>query len=342
VLAADGVAPGVLAVFCVGPIETAVLILTPGTDGPHIEFAPVGEAQLKELLPATDASEAGWNADLAAAVPILSDKLMRPLTRLREAVQTCKTLYVVPDSHLYSVPFAALTLGDNVPLVEHCAVVLLPSASMLLEAHASRPRSDRTCLAVGVGESQGISFAAQARTIAEMFTGELGWTTGTLYIPEAEATVERFLAEAPRFRVLHVDCHGQVREGVMDTLSASTLRLTGGDLTAKALLKPDGSWLNADLVFLNACRSAGFRMRLPSEVGGFWQAFLEAGVPALVATLFYVDPIHAQNLAQEFYRNWLTHGMTKATALQHAQLTLARRGLEVGQWASHVLIGDPR
>jgi CHAT domain-containing protein len=110
----------------------------------------------------------------------------------------------------------------------------------------------------------------------------------------------------------------------MDTLSASALQLTGGHLTARALIKAEGPWLGADLVFLNACRSGGFRARLAGEVGGFRQAFLEAGVPSLVATLFYVDPDHAQELAGEFYRHWLD-GQTKAEALRRAQCTLRER-----------------
>jgi CHAT domain-containing protein len=110
-------------------------------------------------------------------------------------------------------------------------------------------------------------------------------------------------------------------------------------------VKAEGPLLGADLVFLNDCRSGGFRARLTGEAGGFRQAFLEAGVPSLVATLFYVDPGHvyvdpghARELTKEFYRHWLD-GQTKAEALRRAQYTLRERGLPVGDWTAHILIG---
>jgi CHAT domain-containing protein len=131
-----------------------------------------------------------------------------------------------------------------------------------------------------------------------------------------------------------------VQGQVMDNLTASVLQLTGGTLSARDLIRPEGPWLGAELVFLNACRSAGFRMRLGGEVGGFWQAFLAAGVPSIVGTLFFVDPGHAQRIAVEFYRGWQTGGLTKAEALRRAQLAMAREGIEARHWASHVLIGD--
>ncbi|KAF2990209.1 CHAT domain-containing protein [Methylocystis sp. MJC1] len=331
--------PAALALFSVGPLDTVVFIVAPGRPVREVS-AEFGEAQLQKLLPTADDGPQQWNAGLAEALPGISEALQRPLAELLETVEACKTLYIVPDSHLHSIPFAALTGKDGTSLVERCATVIAPSVASLLECLGRRPQETKSCLTlgaggVGVGE---ISFAAHAKAVAGLFDDKSEWRKQSLYLSEPEATPERFLAEATRFRVIHLACHGNVLAGVMDTLSASALQLTGGHLTARALIKAEGPWLQADLVFLNACRSGGFRARLASEVGGFRQAFLEAGAPSLVATLFYVDPDHAQKLAQEFYRHWLD-GQTKAEALRRAQCSLRDRGLRVGDWAAHTLIG---
>ncbi|BDV35354.1 hypothetical protein SS37A_28830 [Methylocystis iwaonis] len=329
--------PAALALFSVGPIDTVVFIVAPGRPVREVS-ADFGEAQLQKLLPTADDGPQQWNAGLADALPGISEALQRPLAELLETAETCKTLYIVPDSHLHSIPFAALTGKGGVSLVERCATVIAPSVASLLECLGRRPQEAKSCLTLGAGGVGEISFAAQAKAVADLLVGKPEWGKQSLYLSEPEATPERFLAEAARFRVIHLACHGNVLAGVMDTLSASALQLTGGHLTARALIKAEGPWLQADLVFLNACRSGGFRARLASEVGGFRQAFLEAGAPSLVATLFYVDPDHAQKLAEEFYRHWLD-GQTKAEALRRAQCSLRESGLPVGDWAAHTLIG---
>lgn len=74
------------------------------------------------------------------------------------------------------------------------------------------------------------------------------------------------------------------------------------------------------------------------EVGGFWQAFLQAGAPTLIATLVLVDPGSVQQLILEFYKNLLAGNITEAEALRQAQLKLRKERREGYHWASHILI----
>jgi tetratricopeptide (TPR) repeat protein len=61
-------------------------------------------------------------------LPELSKHL---LPHLREVVQNCKVLYLVPSSSLYQIPFAALSFGDDTYLIEHCALTYVPSIAAL-------------------------------------------------------------------------------------------------------------------------------------------------------------------------------------------------------------------
>ncbi len=340
-LAADSAA---LAMFSVGQTRTMVLILSPAHDEPLVDFAEVGERDLRLLMPGGESSQQGWNDGLAKAVPALSDTLMRPLTNLRKTMATAKVVYICPDSLVYDVPVAALTFGDGAYIVESAAIAVVPSISVLLESRAKKVShtADLRGLVLGVGRtSDGIDFADHARAIVAEFTETLGFTASTC-LCGAEATKQRFLAEAAQYGILHLACHGGLRNPVMDTLSASVLELSDGFLSARDMIRPSGEWLTTQLVFLNACRSAGFRVRLGSEVGGFWQAFIVAGAKSLVATLFFVDPTYAQRIAADFYRLWQTKKLTKAEALRQVQIAMIGEGIDFRHWASHALIGDHR
>ena len=77
---------------------------------------------------------------------------------------------------------------------------------------------------------------------------------------------------------------------------------------------------------------------MSKEVGGFWQAFLQTGAPALIATLVLVDPGSVQQLILEFYKNLLAGNITEAEALRQAQLKLRKERREGYHWSSYILI----
>jgi CHAT domain-containing protein len=251
---------------------------------------------------------------------------------LQKVAGHCQTLYIVPDAGLYRIPFAALTFADGTRLVEHMALAHVPSAAILAWCRSRRmPQAERACLAAGVDSAEEFSFVEQARAVAE-----LPWPAKK-FLPEA--TKEEFLAEAPRFTVLHLSCHGAIQETVLDTLSAARLKFANGDLTAKEIFNLTDK-LCAELVFLNACQSGHFRSGARSEVDGFWRAFLHAGAASLIATLTFVHPEFAGPLALDFHQEWLKGDVTKAEALRRVQHRMCRQGIEPRHWASHILIGD--
>ncbi|KYK36387.1 MAG: CHAT domain-containing protein [Theionarchaea archaeon] len=317
--------------FCVVGSRTLLLVLDPRREAPQAFFADLGDNELKTMLPSMVSED--WNEVVKQALPRLSEKFM-PI--LRDVVEHCDLLYLVPNSRLFFVPFAALTFDDGTPLAKHCALAYAPSAAILKHCFSRRARpKKRTCLAIGVGSEQGISFAEQAREITT-----LNWTDSKWL---SKITREQFFDIVKDYTVLHLSCHSRIKEifDVKDMLSASYIDFAGNqELTARDVFNFKGK-LQEDLVFMNACMSGGFRLHLGSEVGGFWQGFLRAGATSLIAALFYVNPTSAQELALEFYRHWLEGDVTKAEALRRAQLHVYQKNDPL-KWASHILIGDYR
>ncbi len=324
-----------MAMFCVTAWGTLVLVVEPRQDEPLACFVELAGQELKDLLSLHSASQSSelWTDVIFGAVPALSEKLLQPLQdTLREVAGRCETLYIVPDASLYLISFAALTFTDGTRLVEHVAVAHVPSACILAWCRSRRrPRAGRTCLATGIGRAGEYSFAEQARAVAE-----LPWASSEL-LPEA--TREAFLSAAPRFTALFLSCHGAIQETVLDTLSASRFEFADGSLTAKDVFQLGGR-LPSDLVFLNACQSGHFKSEGRSDVDGYWRAFLHAGAASLIATLTFVHPGHAGQLALDFHQEWLKGDVTKAEALRRVQLGMLRQGVEPRHWASHILIGD--
>jgi CHAT domain-containing protein len=185
----------------------------------------------------------------------------------------------------------------------------------------------------------------EAADVARRFpSGEVTMLTGV----EAQAGAVRTMAA--KSSIIHFATHGIVD----DTQPFdSYLALADGKLTARDIY---GLNLNADLVFLSACRS-GMGKVTGDGVLGLTRAFLYAGTRSVVATLWDVADEPTAKLVSSFYKN-LSQNPDKAQALRSAQLSVLRQ-LRAGKmqvatrrgpltlpenpvfWASFVLIGEP-
>jgi len=170
----------------------------------------------------------------------------------------------------------------------------------------------------------------------------------------AHATKAEVCKEAPAHRWLHLATHGyfDVRRpaGGADLPELrSALALAGassgdpdGVLTAleAASLDLDG----VDLVVLSACETGLGDVREGEGVLGLQRAFLAAGAPATVTSLWQVDDDGTQALMAEFYRNLWERKLDKLEALRQAQLALLRGKAYAPPyyWAAFTLGGDRR
>jgi CHAT domain-containing protein/tetratricopeptide (TPR) repeat protein len=99
--------------------------------------------------------------------------------------------------------------------------------------------------------------------------------------------------------------------------------------------------LKADLVVLSACETG-----LGKEVKGeglmsLTRAFMYAGTPSVVVSLWNVNDESAADLMIRFYRHLKTGRMSKAEALRQAQLDTIRDNGFPFFWAPFVLVGKP-
>lgn len=303
------------------PASTLIFIVTRGGVA-----VVTGDASPNDLQPRRLAGAAERHFLQPAVRRTLYDRLIAPAARLLAGK---RRVIIVPHGPLHYVPFQALIAPDGETLLRPGGPELLygPSASVLFRDRAAAkplgfrqtPRIWETpCLALGYdGEGdQRLRFAEEeASRIAALLGGE------ALVGPAGKR--EALLQRGPVARYLHISCHGQFDPAAP---LESSLHLGAGEkLTAREALA--SLRLRCDLATLSACESGLSQVRRGDELMGLVRAFLAAGAPAVIATLWRVDERSTRLLMERFYRE-VAAGAGFAGALQQAQLYLRELGRE--------------
>jgi len=187
----------------------------------------------------------------------------------------------------------------------------------------------------------------EVEEIARLF----GEGEAKLYLDD-EASEENVKAEdrLSRYRIVHFSAHGLISE-TRPRFSGIVLTLPKAGNDGKTTSKEDGLLsayeifnlkLNAELVALSACET-GLGKEVKGEgIMGLMRAFMYAGTPSVVVSLWKVDDESAADLMIGFYRYWQGGGkgkLSKAEALRRAQLDAIKQGSLPYYWAPFVLVG---
>lgn len=254
-------------------------------------------------------------AQLILPVPVrrlMYEKLLTPIAHL---LQGKRRLYIIPHGPLHYIPFHALIAPDGDTLLREDGpeIVYAPSATILFrERQRQGPPAPGSCLAVGYNGDEGLElhFAEEeAAYIARM-------AQGTALVGPAPKKAALY-AQAPNYRALHFSCHGEFDP---DAPLQSLLHIGPGEtLTGQEIM--DNLRLNCNLVTLSACESGLSKVQRGDELYGLIRAFMYAGAPAIIATLWQVDERSTLIFAEKFYA-LIQQGLPYATALKAAQLYL--------------------
>jgi CHAT domain-containing protein len=295
-----------------------------------VRAAAAGEVQrgVERLRFQIDALRHG-SRQLRSHLPLLQRRAQAHLRELDALLlaplgldASLRRLTVIPHKSLHYVPFAAL--GDREPLLARCEVSVAPSAAVLLRALAQPAPRWARALAVGAAVEQLPHVDGEVRAVAACFVQ----ATILLGQQASTANVRALAADAD---VLHLACHGHFRA---DSPYFSALHLADGTLTVRDVQELP---LRASLVTLSACETAVSHLAPGEELVGLTRGFMQAGVPAVLASLWAVDDESTAALMESFYRR-LQSGQRPAAALRGAQLSLAD-GAHPYYWAPFVLSG---
>lgn len=287
----------------------------------------------------------------------LYDALIAPVRDLLPSAPG-SLLTIVPHGVLMTVSFAALQARDGRYLLENYAMHYAPAGAVLRFTSQRRQPNARGGSILLVADPAAIRrspldpalppLPGARREVAEI--AALVPRGRVTLLEGGDASESRVRTAAARTGIVHFATHAIVED---DDPTASYLALSHAFLTARDIYDLR---LKADLVVLSACRSGGGRVT-GDGVAAFARAFVYAGAPSLVVSLWDVADQPAGRLLPAFYRAWLA-GASKARSLRRAQLQLladlrsgsvkveTRAGPVVLPedpkfWAGFVLIGEP-
>ena len=237
---------------------------------------------------------------------------------LAELLAGRRLLYLIPHGPLHYVPFMALRSAEGAYLLagDGPAIALAPSATILLRNCLGRGRAGARhalpLLALGYNDEgeNALRYAEpEARHIATLLGGQ-AWTG-----PGSKSA--RLLDEAGAARWLHIAGHAYYDPH--DPLG-SGLKLGANDkLSAREIIEK--LELTADLVTLSACLSGVTQVVPGDEMLGLQRAFLYAGAPAVVCTLWEAADLVALLVMDRFYAD-MRCGVAPAMALRDAQVAV--------------------
>lgn len=253
------------------------------------------------------------------------------------ALGDAESLIVVAGPALKGVPWAALfDRARHEFLVERYTIAVAPSAGVWLASRNRANAGGNRLLLVNGGNSAELGDLAAAE--AEIAAVGRAYGAYTV-LAGADASPSRVLAEAPRFDIVHFAGHARA----------------SADAPDPALLLGNAEWFASQiahatlrgprLAVLAACDTARGTTERPDALPSLARAFLSAGVPEVVGTLWPVDDRQAAALFTELHRR-IAAGERTPAALRHAQLALLRGPIHTLRhpiaWASAEIIGGSR
>lgn len=261
---------------------------------------------------------------------------------------------VVPDGPLYRIPFDALRVGDGL-LVDRAAVAVVPSATLVFGG--PRPAAPWRVLAIANPATPlAGGHSAETATYWRAFSDAGGLPPLPASAREARfatrlasgsvlrtgSGASEWYARQPgigEFTLIHVAAHAVVSD---DDLGGSALALAPGSgldgfLTAGDLA---GLKLNAELVVLSGCRTAGGVVIAGEGIQGLTAPLLAAGSRRVLATGWRIRDGDAARFMEYFYRELPLDGEVGA-ALRRAKLAARSDGMTAAVWGAFVLAGDP-
>jgi CHAT domain-containing protein len=245
-----------------------------------------------------------------------------------------RNLVIVPHGLLHFLPFAALWdekgrhyLGDSYVLS------YAPSATSLKLVRQRQACAVGPALVAGDPDGSLPQAAKEARAISRLY--------GVDPLIGRAATKGAVVALAGQSGILHLAAHAALNP-VNPLFSRIELAPDGegdGNLEMQEVLGLDLS--KTGLVVLSACSTQMGKLSAGDELEGLTRAFLYAGTPAVLSSLWNVEDDSTAFLMTRFYTH-LRHGTGRAESLRLAQIETRKRFPHPYNWAAFVLTGDGR
>jgi len=261
------------------------------------------------------------------------------------------TVYIIPDDILHYLPFELLTI-DNAYLLEKTTIGYASALSFIkANSDLEKPNHKRHLALFAPSYNH---FAPTDEQLA--VRGEPYYLEGTIkevkgirhmfsnsdmFIND-DATKQSFLELSNDYTILHLSMHSFIDD---EDAELSSLVFTDGTEDYELYISElYGLNLNAYLAVLSACNTGVGELKTGSGVVSMNTAFISAGVPSVLSSLWSAPDLSTQKIMISFYEH-LKSGSPKDLALKNAKLEYLKNTDDTNlkhpyYWAGFVLSGD--
>ncbi len=250
----------------------------------------------------------------------LYQELIAPVASL---VTAGAHVVVVPDGVLHNLNFETLLVSTPAPhyWIEDVTISVAPSLGILQAAKARAQTSPRSLLAMGNADLTGTGFPPLPEAEAEIANVQRQF-------PDADSKVftgrnavadAYFAAQPQKFSTIHFATHVDANaRSPLDSAIILSPQANGFKLYARDVARTP---INADLVTISACRSAGATTLVGEGLVGFAWAFFQAHAQNVVTSLWDVYDNSTAQLMADFYKGVVAN-QPYASALRGAKLKM--------------------
>ena len=256
-------------------------------------------------------------------------------------------IIILPDRHLYKVPFAVLEDESGKCLSESYRIRIVPSLTTLklIQNCPADYHSQSGVLIVGNPKVGDVLYKGILQHVSRLpFTNNeaemIGKLFGTQPLLGKQATKQAVLQNIHSVSLIHFACHGNAERGEIvlapPPLTDRTPQEEDYLLTMQNISKVK---LRAKLVVLSCCHSAKGQISAEGVVG-IARAFLGSGARSVLAALWAIEDEATEQFMSRFYES-LVRGKSASESLQQAMKWMRENGFsKMSQWAPFMLIGD--
>ena len=271
---------------------------------------------------------------IESELKFLYNLLFKPINAF---IYDAKRLCIIPHGVLHYLPFQILKDNDNRYLVERHTIYYSPSASVD-EICRTKKRTQKELYIFAIANPD-FNNSSLLLKYAEHEVNQVKklYPNSTICVGK-DASIEKYHIHAPNHKILHVAAHGIYNS---NNPMQSYLLLLGKNEHEKGKLSVTdifNSQIHTYLVFLSACDTAIGKLISGDELISMNRAFLYAGTPSVISTLWKIDDKSTSELVTEFYKNLSLYD--KATSLRLAQIQLINKYKHPYYWGAFILIGD--
>jgi CHAT domain-containing protein len=243
-----------------------------------------------------------------------------------ETVEKDKTLCIIPDKSLNSLPFVSLIGADKSYLIENFSLLHSRSATVFIaateNAKAKEKVTEETILSVGnpaFDRVENPSLADLPEAVVESQKIAKFYPKAIEFVGE-KAVRERFLENLNNAEVVHFAGHF-----VVNPQSAANSKLIFADQNLHSSELVEIKLSRAKLVILSACETAFERFNKSEGAIGAARSFLAMGAPLVAAGNWKIDSEASKDLMILFHRNRREKSFSSAESLRQAQIEMLRR-----------------